>query len=177
MTSSFYSHLGCENKYICVVQIDPERWKAKQRLPEKLSLSASLLTARPGCFTCLAVFPPTLQLGQIWLCLAGVRAPGAVVLLAGKGERSRAWVHRDGAPLGLAGRWLPLPAPPGPPSKSVSGILTDFGSWLPMQEGFHGNVPVLRAPSSLPPRHFASLLLLAPLPSPPVSEACCHGKL
>lgn len=174
MTSSFYSHLGCENKYICVVQIDPERWNENQGLSEKLSLFALLLSARSGCFVCWFVFPPTLQLGQIWLCLVEARAE-AVSRLLGRGERSGTEVLGVEVASGLAG-WLPQHLPGPTPSPFL-------GSWLTLAVGCwwkRVSMAIYQC-CLLPPQHSAShslpLPLLTPLPSPPVSQACCHGKV
>ena len=131
----------------------------------------------PQLFHLLICISSHSSAGLIWLSLAEVRAPEVpwrVSWLVGKGDRSRAEVRRDRAPLRLS-RWQlpPPPTPPGPLSKPISGILTDFGSWLPMQEGFHGNVPLLLTPSSAVCLPFPPSLF----PHPPPQPSCFSSLL
>lgn len=154
MTTSFYSHLGCENDDICVVQIDPERWKANQWLPEKSPLSTLLLPPCPGCFICCSMLPPTLQLGQIWLCLVETRASAAG--LAGTGER-----------MGHAGDDCPTQPLLGPlPSLFLGSWLTlaiGNASGFPWQCTSASNTLLSALPLSLSSPPSPALLLLKPV--------------
>lgn len=54
---------------------------------------------------------------------------GPNLALSGGGEGISSRAGRDWGKDGACRWWLPYPAPPGPPSKPVSGILADFGNW------------------------------------------------